>query len=188
MKGTIDPVEAIFTAVSGLWGRVFGFLGASWLGFAVGIMAAEATWTYDFWAETVEAAQGWYFVPISWIFGCAASCLRWWGLLHLLVLIVIGFKLIYSEANVCLSVCILFLIESWLWWAVQITYFHFSPESSHPFLYVMIVLSAGALWLGWHAWKSECLREESDDIVQAHTIPSAAEGELPIKSNREGMD
>jgi hypothetical protein len=41
MKGTIDPVEAIFTAVSGLWGRVFSFLAACWLGYALGFLAAE---------------------------------------------------------------------------------------------------------------------------------------------------
>jgi hypothetical protein len=172
MKGTIDPVEAIFTAVSGLWGRVFSFLGACWVGYAFGIVAADATWTKDFGLQLAEASRQWSFVPIAWIFSCGVACLKWWGLPHLLVLIVVGYRLILSEANICLSICVLFLMEAWLWWTVEIFYFYYDFESWHPLFYVMALLSAGALWLGWRTWKNEHPVEKADDFPEIQIVPA----------------
>ena len=158
MKGTIDPVDAIFTAFSGLGGRVLSFFVSCWVGFALGTLAATVTWGHDVGLQIADASQNWSLVPITWIFITAIGCLRWWGPLHLLALIVAGYRLIISEANVCLSVCFLFLMEAWLWWAVASHYIDFDfreSDSSHPLLIVLGVISAAVLWLAWRTWKRE---------------------------------
>ena len=177
MKGTIDPGEAIFTAGSGLGGRVVSFFVSCWVGFAFGILAATVTWHDGVGVQLTDASQHWYFVPITWMFATAGGVFKWWGLPHLLILIIVGYRLILSEADVCLSVCFLFLMESWLWWAVEKYYFEFTPDSVfestphdawHPMFFVLILLSVGTLWLAWRTWRKEHPSTEPEHLQINH--------------------
>jgi hypothetical protein len=118
MRGTIDQVDAFFSAISSVWGRAFSFFAICWLGFVVGIITASAEWRAGEGLSLYVqgGVENWFLVPIAWMFNSLAVCDNWWGLPHLLFLVVVAFLLFFTDFDLFETICVAFLVESWFWW------------------------------------------------------------------------
>ena len=157
MRGTIDQVEAFFGAITSVWSRVLSFFLASWIGFVCGIVSSCVDWKRgEGFTINVYGLPKWYLVPVSWMSASLTYCAHWWGLLQLLFLMCCVFSLIFLEADLFTTMCLLFVVESSFWWCV--TWPEFDPyyldHNWHPLIFVLILLNGVVGLAGLRAWRN----------------------------------
>jgi len=165
MNGTLDQLDTFFGSITGIWSRILSFFLTCWAGFSLGVLAASVHW--DPTDHTFRGDFGiddWYFVPAAWMFQCVATCFHWWGFIHGLLIVAIAVAVFYTEANLCQTLCSLFLMECWYWWFASdgfenmfgsfLNGYGFEWGKWYPFHTLMVILSAVTLWLGWRSWRN----------------------------------
>jgi hypothetical protein len=161
MKGTLDPVEAMFSAVSGLWGRIVTFLAVCWAGYVIGILAGATVWDQTHGLRMDYPPEVWYLNAGSWIMESLSSAMHELGPFRLLFLVVMALAQFFTGVNLCRMSCLLLLEESWFWWSIggqAFDYYDYSshaPVLWHPLFPVMILLTIAAMWLWWRSWRND---------------------------------
>ncbi len=160
MKGTIDPVEAYFTSVTGLFGRTIGLFSTCWVAFILGLLAAILSWTpgTDMSLDG-DMARHLMLVPVWWMVSLVGATPEWWGIVYLLYLASTIFAVCILETNLFRSLCLLFVAQAFHSWRFGIGLndgdleSYFGGPAWHPFFWLLLGVTGWLTWLLVRSWR-----------------------------------
>lgn len=149
MRGTLDPVEAFFTSIGSIWGRVLSMFAACWAGFVIVMLAIHVSWRGMGDLELRTLAL----VPITWMASLVAGSLHWWGGVFLLCLLAVFFATFYLETNLFRMVCIMFsgqVLHTFLLFEEKV-----EAILDRPFLWVLLGILSLLAWMFVTSWRRD---------------------------------
>lgn len=165
MKGTIDQVEAFFSGIGGLWGRMLSFLGTCWFSFAFAVICMSATWSWSRGFSLGGDFGDWYLLPVMWVGSILAACFNWWwwwGIPHIIYLAGALYAVLVVETNLFRSMLVLFAVECLHLQLLMLFNRGFDLADLfdlegewHPLLPFVILMQAYAIWQAWRSWRDE---------------------------------